>query len=151
MNILIAEDNLLLHKLHGEFMNNWGYHFDIASNGLEAVKLAQENEGKYDLCLMNVEMPKMDGIEATKIIRRTVKFFPIIAYSSNGNYRKACYEAGMNNPGFTNRIYRAAYRVCFISWRVVGYLHPTALHFCLSKKLRRFDLQSRCNTADIKK
>lgn len=97
MNILIAEDEPLLQTLHGEFMTNWGYNFDIASNGQEAVALAQKNEGRYDLCLMDVEMPTMNGIEATKIIRRTVKYLPIMAYSSDTNYKNACYEAGMDD------------------------------------------------------
>lgn len=96
MNILIAEDEPILQSLHNEFMHNWGYSFDVASNGLEAVELAQKNEGKYDLCLMDIEMPEMNGIEATKIIRNTVKYFPIMAYSSNTNYKIACYEAGMD-------------------------------------------------------
>mgnify|MGYP000161913582 CR=1 FL=1 len=97
MKILFAEDDLILQKLHGEFLDNLGYSFDIASNCLEAVALALKNEGQYDLCLMDVEMPKMNGIEATKLIRRSGKHIPIIACSSNNNYKNACYKAGMDD------------------------------------------------------
>ena len=97
MNILIAEDNQILQMLHRELMSNWGYDFDIASDGTEAVALAQKHNGKYDLCLMDIEMPKMNGIEATKIIRKITNYFPIMALTSNDAYKKACYEVGMDD------------------------------------------------------
>ncbi len=97
MNILIAEDSPVIQKVHRALMHHWGYGFDIATNGQEAVEFAQKNDGKYDLCLMDIEMPIMNGIEATKIIRKTVSYFPIIALTSNGNYKKECYEAGMDD------------------------------------------------------
>lgn len=97
MKILIAEDNQMTQMLRRTIMRGWGYDFDMASDGLEAVEYAQKNEGKYDLCLMDVEMPKMSGIEATKIIRKTVNYFPILAFTSNANYENACYEAGMDD------------------------------------------------------
>ncbi|MCU7928764.1 MAG: response regulator [Candidatus Thiodiazotropha sp. (ex Dulcina madagascariensis)] len=96
MNILIAEDSQIIQVIHRELMRHWGYGFDIASNGKEAVDFAQSNDDKYDLCLMDIEMPTMNGIEATKIIRKTVKYFPIMALTSNGDYEKECYEAGMD-------------------------------------------------------
>lgn len=83
--------------IFSELMNDWGYDFDMASNGIEAVEFAQKNNGKYDVCLMDVEMPKMNGIEATKIIRKTTHYFPIIAYTANNDYKKACLEAGMDD------------------------------------------------------
>ncbi len=95
MNILIAEDNPTIQALHRHLMNNWGYSFDIASNGLEAVRLARKN--KYDLCLMDIEMPEMNGIEATKIIRKITAYFPIMALTANDAYKKLCYEAGMDD------------------------------------------------------
>lgn len=97
MNILIAEDNSMLQYLNQELMNVWGYDFDMASDGLEAVKLVKENNGKYDLCLMDVEMPKMNGIEATKMIRKISNYFPIMGITANDTYKKACYEAGMDS------------------------------------------------------
>ena len=97
MHILIAEDNHMIQMLQRELMENWGYSYDLASNGLEAVEYAKINNGKYDLCLMDVEMPKMNGIEATKIIRKVVNYFPIVGLTANATYKKACYEAGMDD------------------------------------------------------
>lgn len=97
MNILIADDNPIMQMIHGELMSYWGYDFDMVSDGLEAVELAKKNNGKYDFCLMDIEMPKMNGIEATKIIRSTVKYFPILAFTSNDTYKKACYDVGMDD------------------------------------------------------
>lgn len=97
MNILIEEDNLVIQSLHRELMSNWEYDFDIASDGLQAVELVKKNNGKYDFCLMDVDMPGMNGIEATKIIRKISNYFPIMALTANKAYKKICYEAGMDD------------------------------------------------------
>ncbi len=96
MNILIAEDTPFLQLLNRELMNHWGYDFDMASNGIEALDFALENEGKYDLGLMDIEMPVMNGLEAAQLIRQKVKYFPIMAYTSNPTYRKQCFECGFD-------------------------------------------------------
>jgi len=96
MNILIAEDNPFIQTLQSELMIEWGFSYDMASNGIEAVEYAKRNSGKYDLCLMDVEMPMMNGIEASKIIRRETPYFPIMAFTSNAEYRPKCIEAGMD-------------------------------------------------------
>ncbi|MCU7933644.1 MAG: response regulator [Candidatus Thiodiazotropha sp. (ex Dulcina madagascariensis)] len=101
MNILIAEDSSVIQVIHRELMRCWGYDFDIASNGIEAVSLAQKNNGKYDFCLMDIQMPKMNGIEAARIIRKTVEYFPIMALTSNDDCESECYEAGMD--GFAQK------------------------------------------------
>ena len=97
MNILIADDCSIIQMINEEFMKDWGYNFDMASNGIEAVKLAQKNNGKYDLGLMDIDMPKMNGIEATKIIRKTAPYFPIMALTANDEYKKECLEVGMDD------------------------------------------------------
>lgn len=97
MNILIAEDNPILQSLHERVMKKWKYDFDMASNGVEAVEFAQKNKGKYDLCLMDIEMPEMNGIEATKIIRKITNYFPIMALTANDDYKKTCHEVGMDD------------------------------------------------------
>ena len=96
MNILIAEDNPIIQVLNYELMSDWGFEVDMASNGIEAVEYAQRNNGKYDLCLMDVEMPKMTGIEATKRIRENIPYFPIMALTANADYKHECFAAGMD-------------------------------------------------------
>jgi len=96
MNILIAEDCSIVQMINEELMKDWGYNFDMAANGVEAVEFAKRNSGKYDLCLMDIDMPKMNGIEATKIIRKITNYFPILALTANDDYKKACFDAGMD-------------------------------------------------------
>jgi len=97
MKILIVEDNKGLQRSVEMLMKIWGFDFDMVSNGQEAVERAMTNEGEYDLCLMDVEMPVMNGCEATKIIRRNLKYFPIMAYSGNYLYREECFECGVDD------------------------------------------------------
>jgi len=97
MNILIAEDNKVIQMIQREQMENWGFTYDLAANGLEAVEYAKKNNGKYDLCLMDIDMPKMNGIEAAKIIRRVVDYFPILALTAGDAHKAASFEAGMDD------------------------------------------------------
>ena len=104
MKILIAEDNLALQEMNEQLMNRWGYDFDIVSNGKEAVEHAQKNEGKYDLCIMDIDMPIINGLQATEIIRRKLKYFPIMAFSGNPMHREECLKIGMDD--FLEKPYR---------------------------------------------
>lgn len=97
MKILIAEDDSILQTLAGKLMNHWGFDFDMASNGLEAVEKAQMHEGEYDLCLMDIDMPRTNGLEATKIIRRKLKYFPIMAVTGNLQVKQKYLEIGMDD------------------------------------------------------
>ena len=63
-------------------MNHWGYEFDSAYNGEEAVEYAQSNAGQYDICLMDIDMPIMNGYEATKEIKKFKPDLPIIAQTA---------------------------------------------------------------------
>jgi CheY-like chemotaxis protein len=81
---------------HQALMEQWGYKYDIASNGTEAVKLAKCNLGQYDLCIMDVSMPVMNGIDATHAIRNAVSYFPIMGYSADYEARYRCLAAGMD-------------------------------------------------------
>lgn len=110
MNILIAEDNRVIQILSAELMNNWGFEFDMASNGIEAVEYARRNGEKYDLCLMDIEMPRMNGIEAARKIRESQSYFPIMALTADSGYKKACFTAGMDDflqkPCFPGQLFR---------------------------------------------
>ncbi|MGR3317079.1 MAG: response regulator [Candidatus Anammoxibacter sp.] len=97
MKILIAEDNQALQEMNEQLMNHFGYDFDIVSNGKEAVEYAQKNEGKYDLCIMDIDMPIMNGLQATEIIRQKLKFLPIMAFSGNPMNREKCLRIGMDD------------------------------------------------------
>ncbi|MFK5987027.1 MAG: response regulator [Pseudomonadota bacterium] len=97
MKILIAEDSHEFQMIYSELMEYWGYDFDMASNGIEAVEFVRKNNGKYNFCIMNIEMPEMDGIVATLIIRKITTHFPIMGISTNDSYKKICFEVGMDS------------------------------------------------------
>ncbi|MDX9762058.1 MAG: response regulator [Desulfomonilia bacterium] len=109
MRILIAEDDTTIQKMTGRLMTHWGFDFDIASNGQEAVNHAKANEGKYDLCLMDIDMPILNGLEATKVIRCRLKYFPIMAVTGNLRGREEYLTAGMDDflekPYSINNLY----------------------------------------------
>ena len=102
LSILLVEDNLLNQKFATATLKKEGHKIDIAENGKVAVNLFNEN--KYDLVLMDIQMPVMDGLEATHEIRRIeeknsikkpIKIIAITAYVMERD-RKMCLTAGMN-------------------------------------------------------
>lgn len=98
LNVLYAEDNPINQKLIAMMMKGFGLNIDIAENGLEAWEMAKENA--YHIILMDIQMPEMDGIEATKRIIKDVEKRPIIiAVTANATIsdKKRCFEAGMND------------------------------------------------------
>jgi len=95
--ILIAEDDFVNQKLISHSIQSTGASFDIAGNGNEVIKLL--NLGTYDLILMDINMPEMDGVEATKYIRNEMKLkTPIISMTgwSNKEDLRKFEKAGMN-------------------------------------------------------
>ena len=94
--ILIAEDNdsnfILMTYILKKF-----YQFERAKNGKEAVEMANANQ--YDLVLMDIKMPIMDGLEATKLIKEAHPELPIIALTANAfdSDRMAAMEVGCND------------------------------------------------------
>ena len=86
--VLVAEDNALNMEIIRTFLQDYGLKVEEARNGKEAVKLMEQSgEGYYDLILMDIMMPQMDGLEATRIIRRMkredCRRIPIYAMSAN--------------------------------------------------------------------
>jgi|WetSurMetagenome_2_1015567.scaffolds.fasta_scaffold36500_2 PAS domain S-box-containing protein len=100
MSMLIAEDNMINQKLIVRILKILGQEVDIAQNGKEALQAVHRK--KYDVVLMDVQMPEMDGNEATQRIRNDVpqENQPIIiamtAHALQGD-REKCLEAGMND------------------------------------------------------
>ncbi len=100
LHILLAEDNPVNIKLARYILEKAGYRFSAVSNGLEVVEEFTSNPGKYDLILMDIQMPELDGREATRRIRaKGFTDIPIIALTAEamkGDMEK-CLEAGMND------------------------------------------------------
>lgn len=97
-SILVAEDNLVNQKLAMFVFEKMGYDIDVANNGLEAVEMSDIK--KYDLIFMDLQMPVMDGIEATKIIlARNTEKPTVVALTANvlEESKNACFEAGMTH------------------------------------------------------
>jgi signal transduction histidine kinase/CheY-like chemotaxis protein/streptogramin lyase len=96
-DVLIAEDNLINQKLINRILNKLGYKPDIASDGLDVLNLLKQR--KYDLILMDIQMPNMDGIEATHAIRKEYGVAPlIVAMTANAfnDDKEYCLAAGMD-------------------------------------------------------
>jgi PAS domain S-box-containing protein len=100
MDILIAEDNTINQKLIVRILKILGQTADVTANGKEALQAAEKK--KYDLILMDVQMPEMDGIEATRRIRSEIQkenqpvIIAVTAHALEGD-REKCLEAGMND------------------------------------------------------
>jgi signal transduction histidine kinase/HAMP domain-containing protein/ActR/RegA family two-component response regulator len=99
LRILLVEDNVVNQKLATRLLSRMGYQADLASNGLEAIEAVDRQ--RYDLVLMDVQMPEMDGLEATaNIVKRVPQADRpwIVAMTANAmdGDRERCMEAGMN-------------------------------------------------------
>jgi len=97
-NILLVEDNEVNQMIEKEILQQKGYHVEIANNGLEAVQMMEE-PNQFELILMDIHMPVMDGYEATRKIREGNSDIPILAMTavSFTNIKKECQEAGMDD------------------------------------------------------
>jgi CheY-like chemotaxis protein len=101
--LLLAEDVEINREILISLLEDTGIDIDCAQNGLEAVEMLAAAPSKYDVVLMDVQMPKMDGFEATRLIRAMtahhLKNLPIIAMTAHVFMSdiKECLEAGMND------------------------------------------------------
>lgn len=96
VNILLAEDNLINQKLAVTLIKKRNWAVTTVTNGREAVK--EVKSGNFNLVIMDVQMPEVDGLEATRQIRQFNKHIPIIAltaYAMKGDQEK-CLASGMN-------------------------------------------------------
>lgn len=103
IKVLLAEDNLINQKVAALSLKQLGIECDIAQNGLEAFDMYKQN--KYDLILMDMRMPEVDGIQSAEMIRayerEMIKISPsyIAAFTSSilPEDKERCYNAGMND------------------------------------------------------
>jgi CheY-like chemotaxis protein len=99
LRILLAEDNAMNQKLALRLLKNMGLGADVAANGLEAIAAIERQP--YDVVLMDVQMPDLDGLEATRRIRAAAPSTRpwIIAMTANAmeGDRQACLAAGMDD------------------------------------------------------
>jgi signal transduction histidine kinase/response regulator of citrate/malate metabolism len=97
INILIVEDNEVNQTLLQHLFRNWQVRYEIANNGKEAIEKVKD--GTYDLILMDIQMPQMDGYAATRQIRNQLKInTPIIAMTAHAmaGEREKCLSYGMD-------------------------------------------------------
>jgi len=102
LRILLAEDNEINQQIAVELLEGVGATVDVANDGAEVVRklLGQPPELNYDVVLMDLQMPEMDGFQATRKIRADPRFagFPIIAMTAHATIeeKQKCTDAGMN-------------------------------------------------------
>jgi PAS domain S-box-containing protein len=99
LRILLAEDNASSQKVATAMLKRLGYRADTVANGIVALEALERQH--YDVVLMDVRMPEMDGLEATRVIRKRwpdngPKVIAITAYALEGD-RESCIEAGMDD------------------------------------------------------
>ncbi len=101
LQVLLVEDNLLNQQLAMELMQAAGITVEIAANGRVALDMLGNAPERYDLVLMDLQMPEMDGLEATRLIRAEKRFdaLPIVAMTAHASSsdRMRCFAAGMND------------------------------------------------------
>lgn len=99
--ILVVEDNDLNQRVAKEFLEYNGATVEIAQNGKEAIDILNGSQRGFDCVLMDVQMPVMDGLEATKIIRSDIKLANTLVIAMTANVdqkdRQLCFDAGMND------------------------------------------------------
>src|SRR5581483_8401247 len=100
LHILLAEDNAVNQRVAARMLEKLGHDVELADNGFQAVQ--KFNEKAFDMVLMDVQMPEMDGFQATAAIRKLeltqAKHTPVIAMTAHAlkGDRERCLEAGMD-------------------------------------------------------
>ena len=115
--VLLAEDEEINREVAGEILAYCGLNVDFAENGQQAVKMAQAN--CYALILMDMQMPELDGLTATRAIRALPGYAstPILAMTANAfaEDRQACLDAGMNDH-VAKPVDPDSFYTCLLKW-----------------------------------
>ena len=96
LNILVAEDGLVNQCVLVGLLELIGHKATVANNGREALEIVESQD--FDICLMDLDMPELDGVQATRLIRSLGRALPIYAMTAHHDQHHAdlCREAGMN-------------------------------------------------------
>ncbi len=117
--VLVAEDHPVNQKLITKMLEKWGHRVNVVANGIEAVEAVDRQ--RYDLVLMDMQMPELDGVEATVQIRRhhPAEQLPILAMTANvlPEDRQRCAAAGMQDF-LTKPIQPQVVRAAVVLWAV---------------------------------
>ena len=101
LRLLVVEDNALNRQVAHELLTHRGAEVALANDGRQAIALIGSNSPPFDLVLMDLQMPELDGLETTHILRRELSLteLPIIAMTANAlpSDRAACLDAGMDD------------------------------------------------------
>lgn len=100
LRLLVVEDNMLNQQVAQELLSQAGAYVQVANNGKEGIDIFSKTQPPFDLVLMDIQMPVMDGYEATRVMRQELGVTtPIIAMTANAmeSDRTACLQAGMND------------------------------------------------------
>jgi hypothetical protein len=121
--VLLAEDSLINQKLAIGLLEKWGHRVTVANHGHEAVKLSADQP--FDLLLMDVQMPELDGLDATRMIRvreqTTGIHLPIVAMTAHAmkGDRERCLAAGMDDylvkPIRASELFQAVERIGLVT------------------------------------
>lgn len=127
LDVLLAEDQPVNQKLMAAVMERLGHRLTIASNGAEAIRKLREK--RFDLVLMDIQMPELDGILATRVIRSSDepwRSIPIIALTAHAmeNHREEYAAAGMN--GFVPKPFRIDVLVSEMARVLLSSIRPSS-------------------------
>ncbi|MBN1841289.1 MAG: response regulator [Deltaproteobacteria bacterium] len=175
VRILLVDDNPVNQNLAEIMLTKAGYQVELANNGREAVEMYTTEAGRFDLIFMDLQMPEMDGLQATKEIRRleslnselgtgepqpqsSIVRVPIVAMTAHAmnEHRKQCLEAGMDDyiskPIKREKVFEIVSKWVFPKESVVN-LSELARHLDLEEKefLELAEIFLEATTSDLAK
>jgi CheY-like chemotaxis protein len=120
--LLLVEDNLVNQKVVLAMLRKKGYRIDIANDGQEALDKLESAADPYDLVLMDVQMPVLDGLETTRMMRRNPRWkgLPVVAMTAHAmtGDREKCLQAGMN--GYISKPVQPAHLITTVEQHLAG-------------------------------
>ena len=149
-SVLLVEDNAINQQVAVELLQQAGMIVTLAADGREAVKVA--SQAVFDLVFMDIEMPRMDGYEATRAIRLDTRFadIPIIAMTAHAmsGVREKCLDAGMNDH-LSKPIDPSELCATLVRWIKPKVRETSAPHSAESDKRDAHDLPDQMPDLDI--